>query len=91
MNSCKKRTYVHPKNFSLKTVTEKQVRELLIESNDQAEVDKLLKERNMDGSYKSHLKGAGIFHLLNLSYFSRLRFRDVVCFFLKEYFNIRKT
>lgn len=39
------------------TATEKQVRELLIELIDQAEVDKLLKERNMDGSYKSHLKG----------------------------------
>ncbi|CAH3130230.1 unnamed protein product [Pocillopora meandrina] len=41
----------------IQTATEKQVRELLIESNDQAKVDKLLKERSMDGSYKSHLKG----------------------------------
>ena len=37
-------------------------------SADPAEVEKLLNERNAGGSYKSHLKGTGIFYLLTIIY-----------------------
>lgn len=54
--------------FPIKEASRIQIKELLIKSKrvsvDPAEVERLLNERNVDGSYKSSLKGARIFLIL---------------------------
>lgn len=53
--------------FPIKTASESQIKELLKIKRtpvDQAEVEKLIKEKNVVGSYKSRLKGTRIFSLI---------------------------